>query len=77
MAAFTLEGPEWGKGSIQEKSSDALSGLGSALTILAKSRGPLFMLFLKAASFHHQAEHMAGAQKALGGVGSLHTTVKR
>lgn len=70
MAAFILEGREWGKGSIQEKNSDALSGLGSASSVLAKSWGPFFMLFLKAASFHHQAEHMAGAQKALGGLDS-------
>lgn len=32
------------------------------------------MLFLKAAPLHQQAEHMAGAQKTLGGV---HTNVKR
>lgn len=34
-------------------------------------------LFLKATPLHYQAEPMAGAQKTLGGVGSLRTDVKR
>lgn len=61
----------------QKRNCGALTGLVSALNVLAKLQSPFFMLFPKAARLYYQAELMAGAQKALGRVESFYTSVKR